>query len=270
MSEKTFYFISGLPRAGSTLLCNILCQNPRFHATHTSGCLDIIWNLRNHWDTLVEHKAHPSPEAQQRCMRAILHAYHADPTNNKPVLFEKGRGWVGYIEIIQHILGHDPKILVPVRDIRDVVASFEKLYRKSIATTRVTADADNYFDFQSVAGRCDTWVRKDQPIGLAFNRINDAVQRGFRNCLHFVEYDKLTTYPRETMQEIYAFLAEEPFQHDFANVKQVTQEDDSVHGFGADLHTIRPKVEPQAPSYPHILKDAAKQFEPDCTFWKTL
>ncbi len=32
-----FHFISGLPRSGSTLLAAILRQNPRFHASMTSG-----------------------------------------------------------------------------------------------------------------------------------------------------------------------------------------------------------------------------------------
>jgi sulfotransferase len=35
MGQK-FHFISGLPRAGSTLLAAILRQNPRFHAGMTS------------------------------------------------------------------------------------------------------------------------------------------------------------------------------------------------------------------------------------------
>ncbi len=32
-----FHFISGLPRSGSTLLAAILKQNPRFHASMSSG-----------------------------------------------------------------------------------------------------------------------------------------------------------------------------------------------------------------------------------------
>jgi len=34
--SKTFHFISGLPRSGSTLLSAILRQNPRFYAGMTS------------------------------------------------------------------------------------------------------------------------------------------------------------------------------------------------------------------------------------------
>jgi len=267
MTEHTLHFVSGLPRAGSTLLCNILCQNPRIHATNTSGCLDIVWNMRNHWDTLIEHQAHPEPEAKLRCMRATLQAYHADI--EKPIVFDKGRCWVAYIELIQALLDRNPKILVPVRDLRDVIASFEKLYRSTIATNRVAMDAANYFDFQTVAGRCDVWVRKDNPIGLAFNRIQDAVQRGFRDCLHFVEYEQLTCFPKETMQAIYDFIEEPGFEHNFDNVEQVTWEDDRVHGFGAGLHDIRPKVAPQPPSYPTILGKVAERYATDSKFWQT-
>src|SRR5689334_18469198 len=35
--HKRFHFISGLPRSGSTLLAALLRQNPRFHASMTSG-----------------------------------------------------------------------------------------------------------------------------------------------------------------------------------------------------------------------------------------
>jgi len=270
MTEKTFNFVSGMPRSGSTLLCNILCQNPRFHATNTSGCLDVIWNLRNHWDTLIEHKAHELPEAKTRCMRAILHAYHADREQKKPVIFDKGRGWIGYIEIIKLVLSKEPKILVPVRDLRDVLASFEKLYRGTIDNRRVPADANNYFEFQTIAGRCETWCRREQPVGLSVNRIRDAVHRGFRSCLHFVEYEMLTMNPREAMRGIYNFLGEELYEHDFDNVEQVTQENDELHGFGPTLHQIRPKVSPQPSQFPEVLGDVAEKYKQECDFWKTL
>ncbi|HEY3520824.1 MAG TPA: sulfotransferase, partial [Rhodanobacteraceae bacterium] len=40
--SRTFHFISGLPRSGSTLLAAILRQNPRFHAGMTSPVADIM------------------------------------------------------------------------------------------------------------------------------------------------------------------------------------------------------------------------------------
>ncbi len=43
MPPQTFHFISGLPRAGTTLLAALLRQNPRFHAGMTSpAVLDLF------------------------------------------------------------------------------------------------------------------------------------------------------------------------------------------------------------------------------------
>ena len=59
MLKKTIHLISGLPRSGSTLLANLLAQNPRFQATASSGILDVLFNVRNIWDTLGEFRAMP-------------------------------------------------------------------------------------------------------------------------------------------------------------------------------------------------------------------
>ena len=47
---KRVYFLSGLPRSGSTLLANILAQHPEIYVTPTSGIVDMLVNVRNHWD----------------------------------------------------------------------------------------------------------------------------------------------------------------------------------------------------------------------------
>ena len=42
MTDKTYHFITGLPRSGSTLLTAILKQNPRFHASITDSLATIV------------------------------------------------------------------------------------------------------------------------------------------------------------------------------------------------------------------------------------
>ena len=264
--DRKFYFAGGLPRAGSTLLMNILAQNPRFHATHTSGCMDVCFNVRNQWNNLIEHKAHPNDAALQRVLRAILYAYYEDV--QKPVIIDKCRGWLSLIEMAEHALGHQMKILVPVRDIRDVLASFEKLWRANAGTSQLSGESQNYFDFQTTAGRCNFWAHKSQPVGLAYNRIRDALQRGFRDRMHFVHFERLTTSPEAVLGGIYQFLGEEPFVHNYNHVEQVTVEDDTVHGL-RDLHTIRNKVEPSPAQWPDILGPAAEKYA-NQNFWKDL
>ena len=56
MMEKLF-FQSSLPRAGSTMLQNILAQNPDVYATPTSGVLELIYGARANYSSSPEFKA---------------------------------------------------------------------------------------------------------------------------------------------------------------------------------------------------------------------
>src|SRR3989338_2939577 len=261
---KIFYFISGLPRSGSTLLTNILAQNPRFGVSNTSGIMDVIFGVRNTWDKHIEFQAHPDEAAKLRVMRGILENYYAN--SDKPVIFDKCRGWLSLIEMAEAILGRKEKILVPVRDVRDVLASFEKLWRETSKTSQVGQESAFYFDVQTVEGRAGVWLRGDQPVGLAYNRVRDTLNRGYGDRLYFVQFEHLTSNPEKTMEGIYDFLGEQKFKHDFAHVEQVTYENDSVHGF-KDLHTIRNKVVSVPPQWPSILGPFAEQFG-KMNFWQ--
>lgn len=262
--SKSYYFISGMPRAGSTLLANILAQNPRFHATATSGIMDIMYNVRNVWNELIEFKANPDSVAELRVLRGILDSFFSNVS--KPVIFDKSRGWLSEIEMAEAVLGHKVKILVPVRDIRDVLASFEKLHRKNAPYVKHPNAAVNYFKFQTVEGRTQMNMDSSQPTGLAYNRIIDALNRGFADRLLFVDFDDLTHNPEQTFKQIYTFLGEEYFEHNFENVEQVTFENDAIHGI-KDLHKIRTKVAPVASDW---IKIIGPQFEylGKFNFWK--
>ena len=263
--EHMYYFIAGLPRSGSTLLANILAQNPRFHTTGTSGIMDIMFGVRNNWDKLIEFQAAPNDEAKIRVLRGILDGFYADV--DKPVVFDKCRGWLSLLEMAETVLGYKAKVIVPVRDVRDVLASFEKLWRETSKTAQVPQEHPNYFKFQTVQGRCDVWLSAEQPLGLAYNRITDAIVRGYKDRMYFVDFDDLTREPKKVIDDIYKFLGEEDeFAHDFDYVKQVTWEDDTVYGFKG-LHDIRSKVEPMPAQWPVILGEFVKDLE-KLNFWK--
>lgn len=250
---KNIHFISGLPRSGSTLLANILAQNPKFNSTSTSGILDIMFGVRNNWNELIEFKASPNDDALLRVLKGILESYH----NTDKVVFDKSRGWLSQIEMAEAVLGRKVKIIVPVRDIREVLASFEMLWRNNAPYRQLTQEKNDYFNWQTQQGRVKAWLDGSQPVGLAYNRIKDALHRGFGDRMLFVNFEDLTSNPKETMKVIYDFLEEEYYEHDFENVKQVTTENDEVHGMKG-LHKIRNKVEPVKSKWKEVLGEWAE------------
>jgi sulfotransferase len=253
--EQITHFVSGMPRAGSTLLMNILAQNPRFGVTATSGLYEIVRMIKTNWDRFSEFQAMPvneSLEAKIVVLRAVIQSYHS--LLGKPVTFDKSRGWLADIEMLEDVFSCTPKILVCVRQLGDVLSSFEKKYRIAKRLGNVPQEATNVSGFQTVEARCNTLLGNNEIVGSSVNRVRDAVSRGCRERLHFVEFDRLTRHPKTVLKEIYEFLDEDVYEHDFTKVKQSTHEDDRVYGWG-DLHTIRNSVAPVESDWEVVLKD---------------
>ena len=253
--DQIIHFVSGMPRAGSTLLMNILAQNPRFGVTATCGMADIVRLVKINWDKISEFRAmseNESLNAKIIVLRSMLKGFHS--LSGKPVSFDKSRGWLSEIELLENVIYISPKILVCVRSLGDILSSFEKKYRSAKCLGTVPQEEANFATFQTVEGRCSTLLGNNEVVGAAVNRVRDAVSRGKRDCLYFVEFDRLTRHPKTVFKEIYEFLDEEGYAHDFSNVKQVTFEDDRVYGWG-DLHTIRSNVEPVESDWETVLAD---------------
>lgn len=266
---KKFFFISGLPRSGSTLLCNILAQNPEvFVSKATSGCHDVLFGVRNQWDKLIEHIAEGVDHNQLRnVLRAILNNYH--PTD-KNLIIDKGRGWLSLIEMIEFIFGYTPKIIVPVRNITEILSSFEKLWRKSTGFSQWGFEQSDYFKSQTVEGRCEILASSNSPVGLAYNRVKDAISRGYGSSLLFMEFDHLTTHPQQTLQMVYNYLELPYFNHNFNNIEQYTKEDDDgVHRI-PDLHKIRSSVQPVPHDSQQILGNFLSQKYSNLEIWRQL
>lgn len=258
---KTLCLISGLPRSGSTLLTNILAQNPDFQVAGTSGLVDVLLMVRNQWDQLSEMKAMEPPAseaAKARVLRAILGKYHASVIPYT-ACFDKSRTWLAHLEMVEYLLGRKIQVLVPIRDIRDILASMEMLWRRNAATRQIPYEAKNYLAFQSAPGRCQAWMANDGLVGIAYNRVRDALTRGFADRLHFVEYESLTNQPEAKMRAIYSFLEIEPFKHQFEDVEPVCREDDLAYGFPG-LHESRRRVEPNPSKWKEVLGAVAEPY----------
>ena len=266
MMNKTVHFVSGLPRSGANLLCNILAQNPRFDVTPTSGIIDIVLMVRNRWNRVIEFQAAPDEPAKLRVMRSVLDGYF-DNGKKKEIVFDRSPAWLAALEMAEAILERNAKVIVPVRDLRDVLASYERLWRRNAGTWEMAQENQNYYKWQTVEGRCEVLVGSNQPVGICYNRIQDAINRGFKDRMFFVDYDDLTRKPGETLESIYDFLEEGHYQHDFHNIKQATKEDDMILGIPG-LHEIRPEIQASEPQWPKYLGSVADKYAPMNTMWR--
>ena len=111
---RKFYYLGGLPRSGSTLLTNILLQNPKFATTATSSLLDFMLQIRDNWNKLEGHKVYEDGQDKWGVIRAIMQAYHK---TDKEIIFDKNRGWSNHIEFVEKVTGEKVKIIACVRNL---------------------------------------------------------------------------------------------------------------------------------------------------------
>lgn len=241
MVEKIFYQ-SSLPRAGSTVLQNIMAQNPDIYATPTSGVLELVFAARANYTDSPEFKAQDSELMRNGFLnfcREGMNGYYNAITDKKYVI-DKSRGWGIHYDFL-NLIHPNPKIIVMVRDLRDVFASMERNYREN------PDKHDKILDWSKMQGtttpkRIDIWAQ-NPPVGMAIERLTEIFRMGTNHKMMFVRFEDLCLYPETTMQQVYQYLELPYYAHDFDNIEQVTKEDDEVYGVFGD-HKIRTKLEP--------------------------
>lgn len=257
IKNKELVIMAGLPRSCSTLALNILNQNPNFNCESTSGILTLIVSAKLNWQGQEEFQAFKDKDELERrmtnVMTGMLNGFYQGVSKKAKIQIDKGRGWLGYLETAEAILGRKPKVIVPVRDILDILASFEKLHREACKTGKSLieftgmARNPNYFMTQTVVGRSQLLLNDDGILGIALNRVKDALDRGWEDSLFFLDAKDLTSKRQVVMDELHDFLGIESYEYNFDKVKQTIFEDDSIYGM--KLHDIKPRVTPLFDTY---------------------
>ena len=239
--EKIFYQ-SSLPRAGSTLLQNILAQNPDIYATPTSGMMELIYGARGNYTNSPEFLAQ-DPELMKKGFLAFCKAgmeAWANAVTDKKYYIDKGRSWGVHYDWIKMIKGESPKIIIMIRDLRDIFCSMEKNHRKHPDKTSPIIVWENLQN-TSINKRIDSWCN-GVPVGLAIERLREIIDFGNIAHMHIIRYEDLCLNPEYEMAKIYKYLEIPFYSHNFDHIEQTTKEDDSMHGGFGD-HTIRHKLQ---------------------------
>ncbi len=236
--KKTIHFVSGLPRSGSTMLISLLSQNPRIHGAPISGLAGIFTGIYANWDKNEFHVESPNETAKRAVLASVLDAYYAHI--DKLIILDKDRSWVSRIALLEDILEREVKIILPVRPIIEILASFETLRLKN--PTDLTGADEALGPTSTIPGRAEYFMSPSGTIGLPFHSMKDAVTTGYLDRLLFVDYNKLMSAPKAQLKRIYEFLEEPSFEHDFQNITRPGESNPKIHKFPG-LHDVRPKFE---------------------------
>lgn len=262
---RKFFYISGLPRSGSTLLCNLLLQNPKIHATTTSSLPDLLIQLRDNWDSFEGHKTNPEGQNKWDVINSVLLSYH---NTDKTIIFDKNRGWTNHIEFLEKITKEEVKMICCVRNFEDILTSFEKLFRKNRADGEIHSEFKNT-KMKTVNGRCEVWMSDEGVIGRPYLNLKDAFDRGLGNRIKLLPFEYFTTNPKESMKAIYEFINEPFYDHDYKNIKQIVYENDLPYGWGNDLHKIKEgSIVPSKSNAIEIIGKELTDLYKDKEFWK--
>ena len=236
---KRLHLIAGLPRSGSTLLCNLLNMNSKFHATPTSPLIDVIRNIRSTFSHNVTFKTHnrlDEIEPMKKGIRGFIEGFYDD----KEVVFDKCRGWTSNLMLMDEILGHkETKVIWTYRDPIEVVSSIEKRYRDTIMLENNDEAAGA--DFSTLDSRVNTYINDGGIVARPVWLLDDAYKMGYADRILIVRYGDLTMNPQSVLDQIHDFLGEERHLYninDFSDLKQSTFEFDGFYNYKF-MHNIK-------------------------------
>jgi len=269
--------MAGLPRSGSTMLSSILNQNPRFYSGPSSPVLGAMFAVEQNFMGNELYHGYPKPDQVREIIGSVPHHFYSDV--NKPVVFDKNRAWTARVPYIEGYIGQQAKILVPVRRVDEVLTSILTMVHRN--PFQEGQERVNFVDEQLIKtntpindyNRCMYLLNDGGIVYESLNAIMMGFQQNVRDKMHFVDYNDLVDNPKKTMEDIYDFLGEDYYDHDFDSLSNIHREDDlNTYGLG-DMHEVRSKVEKTSPSpssvLPEEILDLYEQNKRRLEFWGT-
>lgn len=225
------HVITGLPRSGSTLLCNLLNQNPAFYASSTSILPGLLAGLVQAWSgqeligALIRDRQ-AAQEKLQRVAQTLCETWHDKPGR---VVFDKSRGWLSHLSALWTTFP-DAKVIVTVRDLRGVFGSIERQHRKNGLLDDTSGAPDRPLAFaKSVFGRADVMFGPTGLVGGPLLGLQDVYQRCLEERVLFVRLEDLAASPKFTMSKVYEHLDLPMFEHDYENVVNTAEDKDELN-----------------------------------------
>lgn len=263
-----FVGVTGLPRAGSTLLCQLLGQHPEIHCEgHSSPLCNVLLGMRRMVsdDSFFLAQLDTGFEAGyghlSAGMQGFLRGWHHDC--EKKLVVDKNRAWLHAIEMLLQ-LAPEAKLIVCLRELGQIYGSIEAQHQRTILLDFVDhlADYDRF-------GRADALFGKDKTIGaplVSLHAVQD-LPAAVQSRLYFLRFEDLMARPEACMAHLYAWLGVSPQPINPENLQVGITENDS-HYHMKYLHRQSARI---TESKPHVLSPRIQaQIEQSCGWYYDL
>jgi len=228
------YFLSGLPRTGTTLLSSILNQNSNIHSTSTSSLLDFLSGVDYVYNEVQQRHKSADDQQLKNIFKAVVSSYYLHLS--KPYIIDKWRGWMNNIPQIQEIITSDPKIICTYRPIEEIITSFLFLLEK---------DSNNFIDIELKKRKIECnnlnrsmYLWEEGVVGETYKFFEESLK--YKNCL-YISYNDLVFNSQHTMNRIYDYLEVKNYTHNFKEIKSTSDDNDNYWQL-KNLHQIRSEI----------------------------
>lgn len=223
-----FIGVAGLPRAGSTLLCQLLAQHPDLHCEGNSSPLcNLVTGMRRmvsddaFFLSQLDHAFESGYGHLKSGMQGFLRGWYGDC--GKLAVVDKNRAWLDTVELLLE-LAPEAKLVVCVRELGQIYGSIEAQHQRTILLDFIDHLADH-----DRMGRADQLFARDRTIGAPLNALQAALDLplAVQQRLYVVRFEDLMARPAECMAHLYAWLDLPPCEIDFDHLSVGVPESDS-------------------------------------------
>ena len=223
------------------------------------------------------YHGYPKPDQVREIIGSIPQHFYSDV--KKPVVFDKNRAWTARVPYIEGYIGQQAKILVPVRRVDEILTSILTMVHRN--PFQEGQERVNFVDEQLIktntpindVNRCMYLLGNGGIVYESLNAIMEGFTQNVRDKMHFVDYNDLVRDPEKTMEDIYDFLGEDYYDHEFDSLSNIHREDDlNTYGLG-DMHEVRSELKKTAPPPASVLPpeilDLYNESKSRLEFWGT-
>ena len=258
---QQLHYCLGLPRTASTLIMNILNENPRIFTTGTCCTPYLVDTVQQRSSSVSEFIALDKDVLHKSYINFLRQGIKGwfEAMTDKPIVFSKSRIWS---EQFPHTFLLDPnsKYLVILRDLRDIICSFENILWKypEVFHSIENQHTESKFHQLPIEQRMEMYCTDGfSNLGRPLNMIPHVMEVAQKNPNSFFicRHEDFNCNPTHTFQQIYQWLGEPNFEHDFDNIpKPDYYEHDTVYR-ALVSHKTRTKLEKLEPRWPKMMTE---------------